>query len=91
MTHLDSLPVLAAEAEMIFIVSRIGVPLDVADGMELWELAAAGGLHRIETQTEHDEREIVAKKEAYWAETETKRNEVMARRKERRRRGKKVT
>lgn len=73
----------AAEAELIYLISRIGIPLRDAEQMELWEIAAAGGLHRIETQTERDEREIVAKKEEYWGETVDKRAEIMARRKQR--------
>lgn len=73
----------AAEAELIYLISRIGIPLRDAEQMELWEIAAAGGLHRIETQTERDEREIVKKKEEYWGETVDKRAEIMARRRQR--------
>ena len=46
--------------------------------MELWELASACGLHRVETVSDHDEREIVERKEEYWEETQTKRNEMLA-------------
>lgn len=94
MTNLDDLPALAGEAELIFLVSKIGVPLHAADSMELWELAAAGGLHRVETFTQRDEREIIAKKEEYWDETQAKRRAIMERRKQRKaeaKRGKKVT
>jgi len=73
----------AAEAELIYLISRIGIPLHAAEQMELWELAAAGGLHRVETQSARDEREIVEKKQEYWGETVDKRAEIMARRKER--------
>jgi hypothetical protein len=37
--------------------------------MELWEIAAYLGLHRIETVGQRDQREIVETKAAYWEET----------------------
>ena len=49
----------------------------MADDYELWELAAAVGLHRVETVAQHDEREIVERSEAYWEETQTVRNEKL--------------
>ena len=83
MTIYDDDPVLAVEAELIHAFSTRGIPLPVADTMELWELAASVGVHRVETREEHDNREIVEKKEQEWEETKTKRAAIMARRKER--------
>lgn len=83
MTTLDDLPMFAAEAELIYIIARIGIPLRDAEQMELWEIAAAGGLHRVETQSARDEREVVQKKQEYWEATVDKRAEIMARRRER--------
>lgn len=54
----------------------------------LWEIAAALGLHRIETYADRDMREIVETKQEYWEETGAERMERIARvtaaRKERR-------
>lgn len=46
--------------------------------MELWQLASAFGLHRVETRAEHDEREIVQAKAAEWEETQEQRMEALA-------------
>lgn len=83
MTIYDDNPVMAVEAELIHVFALRGLPLPSADSMELWELAAACGVHRKETREEHDNREIVEKKADYWDETVDKRAEIMARRKER--------
>jgi hypothetical protein len=45
----------------------------------LWEIAAALGIHRIETYEERDNREIVEVKAEYWEETGQARREHMAR------------
>lgn len=46
--------------------------------MELWEIAAAAGLHRIETWDEKNQREIIAVKDEYWQETKTQRTEQLS-------------
>ena len=68
---------MADEAEIIYAVTRAGVPLHYADEMELWELASAVGLHRVETRAQHDEREIVEKSQEYWGETQEVRNQKL--------------
>jgi hypothetical protein len=68
-THYDHEPSLAVEAEIIHACGRGQLPLPVADEMELWEIAAYLGLHRIETVGQRDQREIVETKAAYWEET----------------------
>ena len=83
MTIYDDNPVMAVEAELIHAFTQRGITLVHADSMELWELAAACGVHRVETREEHDNREIVEKKQEYWEETVEKRAAIMARRKER--------
>jgi hypothetical protein len=81
------MPVFAVEAEIIHVCSVRNLPPPVADEMELWEVAAYLGLHRIETREAHDTREIVETKQAYWEETAEQRQAKMAgyskRRKER--------
>lgn len=64
-----------------------GLALPMADEMELWEVAAAIGAHRIETISEYTEREIIEKAEAYYEETKDRRMDILSgyaeRRKER--------
>lgn len=60
---------MALEAELIYAVASRGISWADAQEMELWELASALGLHRIETRAERDNREIVETKQAYWKET----------------------
>lgn len=94
MTFYDDSPVMAVEAELIHAFQLRGITLAHADQMELWELAAACGVHRVETWEERNDREIVTKKEEYWQETQEKRQAMMRARAERKaeaRRGKKVS
>ena len=50
----------------------------MAEEYELWELAAALGIHRIATEGDWRAGEIVAEKEVYWEETREARAEKMA-------------
>lgn len=75
---------MAQEAEIIHLCSRAGITLPVADEMELWELASAIGLHRVETLAMRDQREIVETKAEYWDETQDKRMAIIVERAERR-------
>jgi len=84
-TSLDEHPILAREAEIIHAAAQRNIPLPMAEEYELWELAAALGIHRIETQAQHDEREIVEIKKVYWDETGDARSAKMAGYSERRR------
>lgn len=84
MTFYDDQPVMAVEAELIHAFTLRGIPLPAADGMELWELAAACGIHRVETWEARNDREIVEKKQEYWDETAGRRMELLNRRKSRR-------
>ena len=84
MTTLDHLPDLRLEAELIHILHRAGIPLADADGQELWELAAALGLHRIEPVAEQAARLIVEQKEAEWEQTQEARMERIRQARERR-------
>lgn len=45
------------------------------DEMELWEVAAYLGLHRVETREDRDNREIVEAKHDYWERTRSQRME----------------
>lgn len=84
MTHLDHIPVLAQEAEIIHACSFRGLAPTVADEMELWEIAAYLGLHRMETIEQRDQREIVETKGEYWDETMQQRMERLGSYSERR-------
>lgn len=77
-THYDSKPVLAQEAEIIHAMSYRNLPLPIAEDMELWEIASYLGLHRIETLEDHEKREIVEAKQEYWNETASERMERLA-------------
>ena len=92
LTAYDGTP-LAQEADIIYYITRAGIPLPLADNYELWELSSALGLHRIETRAEHDAREIVLKSQAYYEETREAREAYMAeaaqRRRERKQAGRK--
>lgn len=46
--------------------------------MELWQIAAALGLHRTETRATRDAREIVEVKQEYWEETKDARLDKLA-------------
>ena len=76
-THLDG-TYLAVEAELIYAITRTGIALPVAEEYELWELAAAMGLHRMETIADYTEREIVEKSAAYYEETKEVRDAKLA-------------
>lgn len=73
------------EAELIYWATSRGMSWAEAQEMELWQLASAFGLHRVETRAEYDNREIVEKKQAYWEETSKQRNERLSGYSERRR------
>ena len=75
MTTLDHLPDLRLEAELIHVLHRAGIPLADAEHQELWELAAALGLHRTEPVADRDARRLVEEKEAEWAATQEARME----------------
>lgn len=85
---------MALEAELLFLCRRGGVSLIEANELELWELASALGLHRVETYEQRDQREIIDTKAAYWEETQEARMAKMAeyseRRAERRQKGKRA-
>jgi hypothetical protein len=76
-THHDG-TYLAVEAELIYALARAGIALPVAEDYELWELAAAMGLHRVETIADYTEREIIEKSEAYFEETREQRMEKLS-------------
>lgn len=78
LTHYDDWPIMALEAELIYATTSRGLSWESAQEMELWQIAAALGLHRIETRAEHDAREIVGKKEEYWEETREQREEKLS-------------
>ena len=67
-SDLDGTP-LRPEADILYIIHRAGVTLSEAERYELWELAAACGLHLGETVGERDQREIIDKKQAEWEQT----------------------
>lgn len=83
-TSLDHLPDLKVEAELIHILHRAGIPLNVADTQELWELAAAIGMHRTEKVTDRDARLIAEEKEREWDATQEQRMERIRARQQRR-------
>lgn len=76
---------LRVEADIIYHIALAGIPLPVAEGMELWELAAARGLHYTESLQERNIRETDAEQAAYYEETKDVREELMRRQAERRR------
>lgn len=76
---------LRQEADLIYHIALAGIPLPVAESMELWELAAARGLHYTETLQEKNVRDVDAAQAAYYEETREKREAIMAARAERRR------
>jgi hypothetical protein len=69
---------MAVEAELIYAISRAGISMSDAENMELWEIAAAMGLHRKETIADYTEREIVEKSAAYYEETKEVRDAKLA-------------
>lgn len=69
-THYDEWPVMRLEADLIYGATLRGIPWESAQELELWQLASAFGLHRVETRAEHDEREIVEAKREEWESTE---------------------
>ena len=60
---------MALEAELIYAAASRGISWEHAQGMELWQLAAALGLHRTETRAARDAREIIDTKQAEWEVT----------------------
>ena len=76
---------LRVEADIIYLAALAGIPLPVAEGMELWEIAAARGMHYTETLQDHNVRTIDVEQAAVWEETQVKRQELLARQAERRR------
>jgi hypothetical protein len=66
------------EAELIFACTTRGIGWEAAQDFELWELAAALGLHRLETRAERDQREIIEAKRDYFEETGEARMERLA-------------
>lgn len=86
-THDDS-PLMALEAEIIFATASRGISWESVLDMELWQIAAALGMHRVETRAERDSREITETKKAYWEETGEQRMQRVAGYSERRRQAK---
>lgn len=84
LSHLDDLG-LRAEADLIYHIALAGIPLPVAETMELWELAAARGLHYTESLQEKNIRETDEEQAAYYEETREQREAMIARQAERRR------
>lgn len=78
MTAHDDWPLLALEAELIYATASRGISWESALDMELWQIAAALGLHRVETRSQRDAREIVAVKQAEWEQTKDTRLAKMA-------------
>lgn len=64
---------MALEAELIYATASRGISWDSALEMELWQIASALGMHRIETRKDHDAREITEAKQKYWEETKDQR------------------
>lgn len=69
---------------MIYATTQRGMSWEVVQGMELWQIAAALGIHRVETRADHDAREIVDSKKAYFEETGQARMEKLSGYRERR-------
>ena len=76
---------LRAEADIIRLSARAGIPLVYAEQMELWEIAAALNLDLVETVQTRTIREIDEKQKAYYEETKEQREMLMVRQAERRR------
>jgi hypothetical protein len=76
---------MAVESELIYITARAGISWTDAMELEPWQLAAAIGVHRVETREDHDNREIIEAKRAYFEETGEARQAHMAGYSERRR------
>lgn len=68
-TAYDDSPLMALEAELIYATTSRGLSWESALELELWQLAAALGLHRIETRAQRDNREITEAKSEYWDQT----------------------
>lgn len=84
LSHLDDIG-LRVEADLIYHIALAGIPLPVAEGMELWELAAARGLHYTESLQDKNIREVDEAQKEYYEETREQREALMARQAERRR------
>lgn len=82
-SHLDGTH-LRPEADILFMIHKAGITLPDAAGYELWELAAAVGLHYGPTIAERDATEIIDKKQAEWDATADERMRRMAEAAERR-------
>jgi hypothetical protein len=76
---------LRVEADILHHIGLAGVPLPIAEGMELWEIAALRGLHYTETLQEANVRQINEEQQVVWEETQETREAIMARAAERRR------
>lgn len=63
---------------MIYAATSRGIAWESLLGMELWQIAAALGLHRLETRAQQDQREIYEAKSDLWDETGEQRMEQMA-------------
>lgn len=70
---------MALEAELIYAATSRGLSWESALELELWQLAAALGLHRVETRAQRDNREIVEAKASYFEETGEDRRAYMDR------------
>lgn len=77
-TALDDWPVMSLEAELIYATTSRGVAWTAALDMELWQIAAALGLHRLETRADRDQREITDTKAEYWEQTGEARSEMLS-------------
>jgi hypothetical protein len=75
---------MAVESELIFLCRRGGVPWSEALELEFWELAAALGLHRVETIADRDTRILIETQAEYWDQTGAQRMAKIAERAERR-------
>ena len=69
---------MALEAELIYAATLRGMAWESVLDMELWQVAASFGLHRLETRAQRDQREITATKSEYWDETGEQRMERLA-------------
>jgi hypothetical protein len=69
---------MALEAELIFATTSRGMVWESVEGMELWQIASALGLHRLETRAQRDQREIFEAKADYFEETKDARLEKVA-------------
>lgn len=69
---------MSLEAELIYAATLRGMAWESVLDMELWQIAASFGLHRLETRAQRDQREITASKSEYWDETGEQRMERLA-------------